>query len=450
MNKSIHGAAEKTSTGFGIQNAWFLVFALAFAYLLSFMDRMVITLMAEAIKRDLGLSDTQLGLLMGFSFAMFYSVFGLPIGRLADRANRKYIIITGIIVWSVATALCGFAQGFWLLFVARVVVGAGEAALNPAALSMIADKFPQQKRGVATGVFITGGQIGSAIAFTVGGALVGWLQFKPPIEGVPFVGSVFAWQSVFWMAGACGLIAIAFLAVTVEPRRGAYDEGGGKNEPVPLREVLRFLIHHKEAHFAILLAPALFAHIVFAVVTWAPAFFLREFDWSLETLGPIFGVIILLTGLSSPAVAGAVVQFLERRGISDAPLRTFLLFGVPGSVALLAFPHMPNGVVATILLALGLFAMTAILTIPQIALQNSTPATMRSQVAAILFLLLNLIGMGAGPVAVGLLTDYVFREPAALKWALSLLIALFAPLAILLCQRGRRGYSALVSVSKEP
>ena len=434
-----------TQRSFGIKSAWFLVFALAVTYLLSFMDRMIITLMVEPLKRDLGLSDTQVGLLMGFSFAMFYSVFGLPIGRLADRVNRKRIIIVGIAVWSVATALGGFAQGFWALFVARVLVGAGEAALSPAALSMIADKFPREKRGPATGVFIAGGQLGSAVALIGGGALLGSLLKQPKIEGVPFVGSVFAWQSVFWIAGACGIIGILMMALVDEPKRGGQDAPGeGEVKPASSSEVIAYLKNNRDAWLAVLVAPSFYTLLVFAVLTWTPAFFERAYGWSMDVIGPVFGVTALVSGLVSPVLSGTLIQFMEKRGLEDAPLRTFLYFGAPSAIFMITAMLIGNGVLSMVFLGLGLAASTAVLATPQIGVQNIAPVAMRGQVTAMLFLLMNLLGMGGGPLIVGLITDYGFGDPSALKWSVAITVFFSAPIGLLLCQRGRKGYVTLV------
>ena len=154
------------------RQGWYLVFTLLIFYIFSFIDRQIISLLVEPIKRDLQVTDTQIGLLQGLAFAIFYTLFGIPIGRLADRMNRKTIVGVGVVIWSLMATLCGLAKNFTQLFLARIGVGVGEAALSPAAYSMITDAFPREKLGRAFSVYNMGIAIGSGTAILVGGLVV--------------------------------------------------------------------------------------------------------------------------------------------------------------------------------------------------------------------------------------------------------------------------------------
>jgi len=165
-------AGAETDAERSERQGWYLVVTLLIFYIFSFIDRQIISLLVEPIKRDLQVSDTQIGLLQGFAFAIFYTFFGIPIGRLADRINRKKIIAVGVVIWSLMAALCGLARNFTQLFLARIGVGVGEAALSPAAYSMITDAFPRQKLGRAFSFYNMGIPIGSGIALLVGGLVV--------------------------------------------------------------------------------------------------------------------------------------------------------------------------------------------------------------------------------------------------------------------------------------
>jgi MFS family permease len=198
--------------------AWYAVAVLVLAFVFSFIDRIVIALLVEPIKADLGISDFDIGLLQGFAFAIFYALLGIPIGRLSDRISRRGIIATGIAVWSLMTAACGLARSFFGLFLARVGVGVGEATLSPAAYSMISDYFPREKLGRALGVYQSGAMLGAGIAFLVGGAAV---QLLSAYDGqvLPVLGPVRMWQLAFFAVGLPGLL-IALLMLTVRSQCG--------------------------------------------------------------------------------------------------------------------------------------------------------------------------------------------------------------------------------------
>jgi len=198
---SVESDAERSE-----RQGWYLVVTLLIFYIFSFIDRQIISLLVEPIKRDLQVSDTQIGLLQGFAFAIFYTFFGIPIGRLADRVSRKKIIAAGVVIWSLMAALCGLAKNFSQLFLARIGVGVGEAALSPAAYSMITDAFPRQKLGRAFSFYNMGIPIGSGIALLVGGLVVVAVSGAGKTFTLPLFGEVRAWQFVFIVTGAPGLL----------------------------------------------------------------------------------------------------------------------------------------------------------------------------------------------------------------------------------------------------
>ena len=193
--------------------AWYAVVILTIAYVVSFLDRQLLSLVVQDVKADLDLSDTQVSLLLGFAFALFYTTMGIPIGRLADKKSRRAIIGVGITFWCLMTAACGLAKNYTQLFLARVGVGVGEATLSPSSLSMISDYFPKEKRGKAIGFFNMGVSVGSGIALIVGGQIVAYVANSPPLV-LPFFGEIFAWQALFLYVGLPGLI-VAALMVTV-------------------------------------------------------------------------------------------------------------------------------------------------------------------------------------------------------------------------------------------
>ncbi|MFQ5636261.1 MAG: MFS transporter, partial [Gammaproteobacteria bacterium] len=216
--------------------AWYAVSILVVAFIFSFIDRIIIALLVEPIKRDLGISDFGIGMLQGLAFAVFYALVGIPIGRWADRYSRRWIIGVGIFLWSVMTAGCGLAKNFWQLFLARVGVGVGEAALSPAAYSMISDYFPRHKLGRALGVYQAGAFVGAGLSFLVGGLVIRYVMGAEGLS-LPLIGEVRPWQMVFFAVGFPG-IAVALLMRTVgEPERRGKLAGHGQDSAVA--EVLR-------------------------------------------------------------------------------------------------------------------------------------------------------------------------------------------------------------------
>jgi len=198
--------------------AWYVVAVLTLTYTVSFIDRQIMSLMIEPIRRDLNITDTQVSLLIGLAFAVFYTLLGIPIARLADRRSRRTIIAVGIATWCFMTAFCGLARSYAQLFLARVGVGVGEAALSPSALSIISDYFPKRTRGRAIAVYNTGISLGTGLAMIVGGALVAHVMVSPPVR-LPFVGELYAWQTVFMLVGLPGLFLALLMFTVREPRR---------------------------------------------------------------------------------------------------------------------------------------------------------------------------------------------------------------------------------------
>ena len=202
---------------------WYAVFMLLLAYVLSFVDRIIMSLLVTPIKEDLGTTDAQMGLLMGFAFALFYTVIGIPIARLSDVKSRTMIVAVGIFLWSLMTAACGLARSFFQLFLARVGVGVGEAALSPAAYSMISDYFTEDKLGRAIAVYQSGGLFGGGLAFIIGGAVVSMI-ISSDATSLTFVGILKPWQIAFLIVGLPGIL-MAFLMLTVkEPTRTGISE----------------------------------------------------------------------------------------------------------------------------------------------------------------------------------------------------------------------------------
>jgi MFS family permease len=386
-------------------------------YVVNFLDRQVVAILLQSIKRDLDLSDTQLGAFSGIAFAFLYSILGVPIARWADRGVRRSIIALALFVWSGMTALQGLATSFFWLFAARVGVGIGEAGCSPPAHSMLADLFEPKRRATALSIYALGIPIGGAIGL-VGG---GWLLAN------------FDWRTALVVVGLPGLGLALLVRLTLrEPTRGWW-EGGVRASaaPPPLAEVARVLRARRSfVHMA--LAGALHAFYGYGAGTFNPAFLERVHALSPLEIGVWLGAIAATTGVAGTFLGGWLSDRLSARD-----LRWYAWLPALGSVAVVPFVLLfylwPDGRTALALAALpailaGLylgptFAMT----------QALVPARMRAQAAAVLLLILNLIGLALGPQFVGLLSDLLAPRLGveSLRWALLVTVVVGALWSVL-------------------
>lgn len=392
---------------------WVVVTILLVAYVFSFVDRQILNLLVGPIRRDLGINDTQMSLLMGFSFAIFYTILGIPLGRLADRWNRRNLIAGGVVVWSAMTALCGLASSYWQLFLARIGVGVGEAALSPAAYSMIADYFPPQRRATAISVYSMGIYLGSGIAFLLGGLVIQF-AFAQGVVTLPLVGDTRPWQVVFLVLGAAGIaFSLVFLLVREPPRA----ELGLSSEAVPLAAVIAYLWQNRRTVLCHNLGFAMIAFSSYGTSAWVPSFFIRTFDWKASDVGIVYGLIVMVFGCLGILFGGWLTDRWLRAGQTDAALRVGIYASAVatlGGVYLLA----NSGTLAAIAMVPSVFALAMPFGAAPAAILAIVPNQMRGQTAAVYLFVVNLIGLGVGPTAVALVTDYVFADDAALKWSM--------------------------------
>lgn len=387
--------------------AWYVVAVLMLAYVCSFVDRQILALMVPAVRRDLGISDTQMSLLMGLSFALFYSILGLPIGRLADRSSRRRIIAWGIAVWSVMTALCGAARNYWQLFLARMGVGVGEAALSPPAYSMIADYFPKDRLGTAIGVYSLGIYLGSGLAMMLGGWVTGRVA-ATAMWTLPLIGEVRPWQAVFFVIGLPGLLLALWVGTLREPARGAMS-GGTSVAPLPVAEVVRYIKLHRGAFLGHNLGFAFIAMVNYGWAYWVPTWLQRVHGWTPQHVGLYYGLWTATFGVMGVVVGGWLGDRLARHGHSDAKLRIGLI-GLTGELlAGFLFLLAPTGAMEWALIPSTFFASFGF-GAAAAGIQEISPVPIRAQTSALYLFVINLVGQTLGPFFVAGLTDYAFRD----------------------------------------
>jgi MFS family permease len=413
------------------------VFVLMVAYTLSYVDRTIVDLLVGPIKADLGLSDTEFSLLRGLAFALFYTLLGIPLGRLADHRDRRLLIGAGIALWSLMTAACGLARSFWQLFAARVGVGVGEAALTPAAYSMIADLFPPERRGRAIGVYATGVYFGIGLAILIGGLVVQAVSSSPSVE-VPVLGEIRAWQAAFMVVGFPGLLVALWAASLREPVRRGVKTSADES----LGATIRFLREHRSTFAAHFIGYSLLTLLFNAISAWIPAYLTRVHGFEPREIALSYGPLLLVFGSAGIYCGGWYADWLRRRGSTDAEMRA----GIVGALCLWPFAAtatlMPEPRLFLLLLAPLLFFSSFPFAAAAAALQLVSPNRMRGQVSALYLFVVNLTGIGLGGTVTALVTDRVFADERAVGLSMALVGAIVAPLAALVLWSGLAAFRA--------
>ncbi len=381
-----------------------MLFILTGVYIFNFIDRQILVILQESIKQDLGLSDTQLGLMSGFSFAIFYASFGIPIARLADKGNRRNIIAVSLVIWSAMTAISGRAQNFVQLLLARIGVGIGEAGGSPPAHSIISDLYPPAKRATALAIYSTGISIGVLIGFLGGG----WID------------QYFGWRTAFMVVGIPGIIYAMVLRFTVkEPPRGLSEDNPDLQEHQSNKEVFQLLWRARSFRY-LALGTGMVAFVNYSVSSWLPSFMARLHGMSSGEIGTWLSLIFGIgTGLGY-FMGGYLCDRIEKKD------KRWYLW-IPAMGLILAIPlslvsfFTSNTHVALFSIAIPAF-LSSIYLAPCIALTHGIVSVrMRAMASAILFFVLNIIGLGCGPFVVGIISDPL--QPSlgveSLRWALS-------------------------------
>jgi MFS family permease len=422
----------------GLKHAWYAVFILTLATVSGFVDRQILSYLVVPMKRDLGVTDTQVSLLMGVGFVVFYSVLGIPIGRLVDRGSRRRIAAAGVALWSLMTSLSGFARTFPALMLARIGVGVGEATLIPTSVSLIADLFPRRLRGIAMSINTTGIFLGSGVGYILGAFLVERLDALGTIN-LPAIGEMFAWQTVFFIVGIPGFL-IALLALTM--REPAREEPAAA--PVPFSEVLQYMRAHSRTVFALTFGFACSAAVNFGIGAWMGSFFMRTHQWTASQAGEWQGINTIFFGPVGALLGGRLSDVLVKRGRADAPL----LVGMAAAAGMIltagVYPVVASADIAKLLIIpVNIFAAMP-WGAANVAMAEIMPSRMRGQGAAIYQLVVNLVAGILGPTSVALLTDYLFHDDAAVRWSLVICTVVGMTLTISLLAWGRASYRETV------
>ena len=424
------------------RQAWYCVFALALAVMVNFLDRGILTLLVEPIKRDLQLSDVEMSLIMGFAFTFFYAVLGLPVARLVDRKCRKLIMTAGITIWSAMTMLCGLATNFWHLFLARMGLGVGETTSGPSAYSLLADYFPPHRLPRAISFMQVGFVLGSGLSLILGALIIDFVAANPDMS-LPIVGQLRGWQMVLMLVGLPGFIVAAIMASVREPPR----RGGAQAEPTPVAEIFRFIVRHRLVYLPLFIGMGLRSVQMFGAQTWGPAFYGRTYGWSPSQVGYVAGLSVFIAMPLGLALGGWLAEHYWKKSVHDGNVRVVVLSTLISVPFGIAGPLMPNPWLAVGCLLLA--TMTAMMAAApeNAAVQTVTPNRLRGQMTFLFLFIMNVIGMGLGPLVVGGLSQYVFGEEH-IRFSLAAVGALMGIPATYVFWRGMRPYGRAIATGK--
>lgn len=395
-----------------------LVFVLALAGVVSVIDRTLLSVVVDPVRSDFGVSDVQMGLLQGLAFGLFYATVGLPLGLTADRYSRRLVVMGGVALWSLATLASGFTQSFGALFASRLLVGLGEAALSPAAISVIADLFPARARGRPVSLFLLGQAIASGLGISIASLIVNAAE-AGRFAGVPVLSGLAPWRTVFVICGVAGFVVVAALLPTREPVRR---QASLRVSPVvQVRSSLRFMRQHAGIFVPLYLGFAFCFLASYGAAAWHPTMLLRAFDVTRADLATVLGPLKLVFAAVGPLVGGLLVDASMRRG---DPLERFRILAIAPlflmPLAAATFAPGPNG--AMFLVALGPTAVAAIGTTMLALLQSTMPDNMRGFAVSLTGLVNALIGTILGPLLISLLTEHVFADLRRVGWSITAIV----------------------------
>lgn len=421
------------------RRAWYAAVVLMLCYALSFVDRQILGLLVPQIKADLQISDTMVGLLQGFSFALFYATMGLPLGRIADRANRRNLIAVCIALWSLFTAACAGARSFGSLFLARMGVGVGEAGLNPAAFSVLSDHFPKERLGTALSVFYIGNLLGSSLALIIGGTTVQALANKPEVT-LPILGTIASWRSTFLVLGLPGLL-FALIALTVkEPERSGLAQTPTGTGRLGLQDTFKEMCSRWHSIAGISLGFVFQAACNYAFTNWVPMYFVRAHGWDIGSTGRALGLVILPFGCAGLYVGGYLSERWQQQGRIDGPVRV----AIPSAIGIMLFLApamlMPRAAWSLALIGPGFFFLVLPMGTSSAALQVIVPNQVRAQVGALYLFILNLGALSLGPLLPAMFTDYLFKKPSMVGVSIALTMTIAGVLMLIVFSMTMRPY----------
>jgi MFS family permease len=414
-------------------HAWYVVAALLVVSILGYVDRLILSFLIEPIKHDLLLSDTEVGLIAGLAFALLYVFAGIPIGRMIDRRRRVTVLSVCVLIWSVATAASGLAGGFLSLFLARIGVGAGEAAVGPAAVSLVGDYFPPDQVQRPLGIFTVGLYAGGGFALILGGQLIAYLTGLGMVD-LPLLGPTSAWRMTFLLLGLPGIVVTALLMTTVrEPLRRH------RAEEVDQHGAIAFFKAHRKLLLLTMFSVIMWGFNGYGLLNWYPAMLMRSFGLTTHQVAWSYGPAFLLGGTLGALGLAPLTRWAAARGRTDAAFFVSLFSMTLMGVSSIVGPMMPNAAGVIVISFLNLFGSSMTVAGVYAIITTVAPGRLRGLYTGIYMSVMNITGGAFGAVLVGVLTDHVFGA-AGINLALMIVAVVFAPVASLLMFLAGREY----------
>ena len=419
------------------KHSYSAVAILTLAQVFAFIDRQIPSMLVEPIKQDFNLTDSQIALLGGAAFSIFYAVMALPIGYAVDRYQRTKVLGTGIFLWSLMTALAGLANSFGKLFGARIGVAVGEAVMAPTSVSLISDSFPENKQGKPMGIITSGVYIGIGITLLGGGFLIDYLTELGGIT-LPLIGYLKPWQATFMIVGIPGLILALAAFFLKEPKRIEeqvnFDIGSDK------RSIFLHLKEHKNALIPMFGGLIFMALIFYSFSFWAPTMMIRAFDISLSEVGLILGVITIISSIIGTILAGTAVDYLRNKNYSDAPVRAAMIAVMLALPPIVSLSFINSEIGAWVCIALYLLFISSFAPLGLLAISGVSTGNVKGQAAAIHAFLMMAFGLSLGPQLTAFFTDFIFADPNLLIYSISLSGLIVLPISALLFKMSLRKY----------
>lgn len=417
--------------------AWFVVGVLIVAALVAYIDRQVVAIVVDPMQDDLNVGDAEIGWLYGV-FALFYAIAGIPIAALSDTKSRKHIIAIGIFFWSLMTMACGLTRNFWMIFLARIGVGVGEATLTPASNSLVGDYFPRHRIPLALSVLQAGPIMGSGIAFIIGGYVYSVVAEADPLI-LPFFGELKPWQQTFVYVGAPGLL-LAFLFLLIrEPVRRPVPRAADGREAGSTEALFAFYRRNGRMVIPHHLGFLCLGLLGYAFVFWTVSYFVRVHGMNNADASQIFGWIFLVTGPLGPILTAFLAAHLSRRGKLDANITASMIGSAIGVFVIIAIQITATPLWAFILYVPAMIFVNAPFAMAYASLTVIAPPPLRARVSAVYMFVVSL-GMMLGPPIAGYFNESVFPTDEGVRYSIMSVTAIFGVLGLALLWLTRKPY----------
>ena len=410
------------------KHSYSAVAILTLAQIFAFIDRQIPSMLVEPIKQDFNLTDSQIALLGGAAFSIFYAIMALPIGYAVDRYQRTKVLGTGIFLWSLMTALAGLANSFGKLFGARIGVAVGEAVMAPTSVSLVSDSFPENKQGKPMGIITAGVYIGIGITLLGGGFLIDYLTRIGGIT-LPLIGYLKPWQATFMIVGIPGLVLAIAAFYLKEPQRLEEQIDAQLKDR---KNVFLHLKEHRKTLIPMFGGLIFMALIFYSFSFWAPTMMIRTFDISLTEVGFILGMITIISSITGTIAAGSAVDYLRNKNYSDAPVRAAMIAVILALPPVISLSFVQNELGAWICIALYLLFISSFAPLGLLAISGVSTGNVKGQTAAIHAFLMMAFGLSLGPQLTAFFTDFVFVDPNLLINSVSLTGLIVLPISALL------------------